>query len=225
MITFQQQIEFFNIVGKELNEKVECVAIGGNAMMFYGFKKLTKDVDLVFTNREDLNKVKKALYDSGFEEKTNIKIFKNYEVIDTKPIMMEGKETRFDLFCKEIICFKMSDSIINRVKESHEFGNFIIKVVSPEDIILLKSATERIKDREDALEIIKNYNVNWKVIIEEALHQTELDKPLFVVFLYEFLLELKEDFKADVPDNVLKELLKMSKKEMVKRFKKKKIVK
>ena len=225
MITFQQQIEFFNIVGKELDEKVECVAIGGNAMMFYGFKKLTKDVDLVFTSREDLNKVKKALYDSGFEEKTNIKIFKNYEVIDTKPIMMEGKETRFDLFCKEIICFKMSDSIINRVKESHEFGNFIIKVVSPEDIILLKSATERIKDREDALEIIKNYNVNWKVIIEEALHQTELDKPLFVVFLYEFLLELKEDFKADVPDNVLKELLKMSKKEMVKRFKKKKIVK
>lgn len=223
MITFEQQIEFFNIVGKELNEKVECVAIGGNAMMFYGFKKLTKDVDLVFTNREDLNKVKKALYDSGFEEKTNIKIFKNYDVIDTKPIMMEGKETRFDLFCKEIICFKMSDSIISRVKESHEFGNLIIKVVSPEDIILLKSATEREKDRYDVLEIIKNYNVKWTVIIEEAMHQTELDKPLFVVFLYEFLLKLKEDFKADVPDNVLKELLKMSEKEMVKRFKKKRM--
>lgn len=223
MITFKQQIEFFNIIGRELNEKVECIAIGGNAMMFYGFKKLTKDVDLVFTNREDLNKVKKALYDSGFEEKTNIKIFKNYDVIDTKPIMMEGKETRFDLFCKEIICFKMSDSIINRIKESHEFGNLVIKVVSPEDIVLLKSATERVKDREDALEIIKNYNVKWNVIIEEAMHQTELDKPLFVVFLYEFLLELKEDFKADVPDNVFKELLKMCEKEMVKRFKKKRM--
>lgn len=223
MITFQQQIEFFNIIGRELNEKVECIAIGGNAMMFYGFKKLTKDVDLVFTNREDLNKVKKALYDSGFEEKTNIKIFKNYDVIDTKPIMMEGKETRFDLFCKEIICFKMSDSIIGRIKESHEFGNLVIKVVSPEDIILLKSATERVKDREDASELIKRFNIKWNVIVEEAMHQTELDKPLFVVFLYEFLLELKEDFKADVPDNVLKELLKMSEEEMVKRFRKKKI--
>ena len=222
MISFEQQLELFKIVGRELKERVECIAIGGNAMMFYGLKEATKDVDLVFTSREDLNKVKKALYDSGFEEKTNIKIFKNYETIDKKPVMMEGKETRFDLFCKEIICFKLSDTIIKRVKKVYAFENLTIKIASPEDIILLKSATERAKDREDAFEIIKNYNVRWNTIIEEAMHQTELEKPLFVVFLYEFLLELKEDFKADVPDNVLKTLLKMSEKEMIKRLKKKK---
>ena len=219
MISFEQQLELFKIVGRELKERVECIAIGGNAMMFYGLKEATKDVDLVFTSREDLNKVKKALYDSGFEEKTNIKIFKNYETIDKKPVMMEGKETRFDLFCKEIICFKLSDTIIERVKKIYEFENLIIKVASPEDIVLLKSATERAKDREDVFEIIKNYNVKWNTIIEEAMHQTELDKPLFVVFLYEFLLELKEDFKADIPDEVLKTLLKMNEKEMVKRLK------
>ena len=54
------------------------------------------------------------------------------------------------------------------------------------------------------------------------MHQTELDKPLFVVFLYEFLLELKDDFKADIPEDVLKELLRMSEREMVKRLKRKK---
>lgn len=221
MITFKQQLELFELVGKELEDKVECIAIGGNAMMFYDFKSSTKDVDLVFINRGDLNKLKQALYNSGFEEKTNIKIFKNYEVIDNKPIMMEGKETRFDLFCNEIICFRMSETIINRIKKVYEFNNLIIKVVSPEDILLLKSATERVKDREDAVSIIKKININWNVIIQEALHQTELNKPLFVVFLYEFLLELKEDFKAEVPDEILKSLLKMSEKEMVKRLKKK----
>ena len=71
------------------------------------------------------------------------------------------------------------------------------------------------------MELIKRFNVNWSIITKEAINQTELDKPLFVVFLYEFLLELKEDFKADIPDEVLKSLLKMSEKEMVKRLKKK----
>src|SRR3989344_1675099 len=186
MITFEDQIKLFELIGNELNKKVECIAIGGNAMMFYNLKKSTKDVDLVFMNKDDLNKVKQALYNSGFKEKNDVTIFKNYEVIDKKPIMMEGKETRFDLFFEEIICFRISETIIDRVRKKYEFGNLIIKIVSPEDIILLKSATERIKDREDVFEIIKNYNVKWNTIIEEAMHQTELEKPLFVVFLYEF---------------------------------------
>ena len=220
MITFEDQIKLFELIGNELNKKVECISIGGNAMMFYNLKKSTKDVDLVFMNKDDLNKVKQALYNSGFKEKNDVTIFKNYEVIDKKPIMMEGKETRFDLFFEEIICFRISETIIDRVRKKYEFGNLIIKIVSPEDIILLKSATERIKDREDAFEIIKNYNVKWNMIIEEAINQTKLDKPLFVVFLYEFLLELKENFKADIPDEILKTLLKISEKEMIKRLKK-----
>jgi len=34
------------------------------------------------------------------------------------------------------------------------------------------------------------------------------------------LLELKENFKADIPDEILKTLLKISEKEMIKRLKK-----
>src|SRR3989344_1130240 len=221
MISFKEQIELFEIIGKELNEETECFAVGGTAMMFYDLKDSTKDVDLVFTDRKSLNEVKFALDKSGFKEKTNVKIFRNYEVAETMPIMMEGKKTRFDLFYREIICFKLSETIIDRVKEVHEFGNLIVKIVSPEDIVLLKSATERKKDRDDASEIIRKANIKWDIIIKEAFHQTELNKPLFVVFLYDFLLELKEDFKAEIPDNILKELLKMSEKEMVKRLKKK----
>ena len=221
MISFKEQIELFEIIGKELNEETECFAVGGTAMMFYDLKDSTKDVDLVFTDRKSLNEVKFALDKSGFKEKTNVKIFRNYEVAETMPIMMEGKKTRFDLFYREIICFKLSETIIDRVKEVHEFGNLIVKIVSLEDIVLLKSATERKKDRDDASEIIRKANIKWDIIIKEAFHQTELNKPLFVVFLYDFLLELKEDFKAEIPDNILKELLKMSENEMVKRLKKK----
>ena len=166
MINFDIQLEYFKLIGKELKNKVECFVIGGSAMMFYNAKAETKYVDLVFMDKESINAVKNILEKLGFEEKKNlIKIFKKYEEAQNKPIMMMGKDTRFDLFLREIITFQMTENIIDRVRESHEFENLIIKVVSPEDVILMKSATEREKDRADALSLINKFNIKWNIII------------------------------------------------------------
>lgn len=215
MITFKEQLELFKIIGEVLKERAECVAIGGSAMMFHGTKDKTKDVDLVFLKEKDRNEVKKALYSSGFDEKIFKSIFAHYKIAKEKPIMMEGKDTRFDLFLKEIISFKMTDSILERIKEIHEFGKLIVKVIIPEDVILLKCATDREKDRIDAFNILKKFNINWEIIIQESINQTRNGKKIFPVFLYDFLLELKEDLKADVPDRVIKEIRKISEKEMI----------
>ncbi|MFO8016222.1 MAG: nucleotidyltransferase, partial [Candidatus Woesearchaeota archaeon] len=131
-----------------------------------------------------------------------------------KQVMYELDNARVDLFLKEVICFKITDSILERIKEVHEFGNLIVKVVAPEDIILLKCATERKKDRYDALELIKRFNINWKTIIKESEHQTEIGEDVFPVYLYDFLMELKEDMKAEVPDHVLKEIRKIGERRM-----------
>lgn len=48
MINLEEQISLFKIIGSQLKNKVECIVIGGSAMMFYGAKNATKDVDLVF---------------------------------------------------------------------------------------------------------------------------------------------------------------------------------
>ncbi len=134
--------------------------------------------------------------------------------------MMVSKDDRFDLFLEEVITFKISDAIIKRVKEKHEFNNLIIKIISPEDIILLKCATERAKDRNDAASLIEMFNINWDIIIEESINQTKLEEYLFPVFLYDFLYELKEDFKADIPKEVLDKIRKISEDMMVKKLKK-----
>lgn len=224
MITFDDQLELLRLIGESLKKRIECFVIGGGAMMFYGAKEETKDVDLVFMDKKDLLKVREALYDLGFEERKRvITIFKRYEEAENKPIMMVGKnEDRFDLFCKEIITFKMSDSIFERVKETHEFGNLIIKIVSPEDIILLKCATEREKDRYDALSLMEKFDINWDIIIGESVHQTEIGAYVFPVFLFDFLLELKEDLKADVPKKVLDKIRSISEKMLVDYLKKRK---
>lgn len=221
MIDLNGQTQLFNVIGKVLKNRVECIAIGGSAMLFYGAKENTKDIDLVFIKEDDFNAVKNALYESGFDEKKQFKIFRHHDIAETTPVMMEGKETRFDLFYKEIICFKMTDSILSRVKEEHEFSNLIIKVIAPEDIILLKCATEREKDRIDALELIKKFNIDWDIIIKESQYQTKLGEMLFPVYLFDFLSELKEDLKAEIPDKVIKEVMKIGERAMEKVLKEK----
>lgn len=57
---------------------------------------------------------------------------------------MERGIERIDVFCREIICFRLSETMINRIKMVYEYDNFIMNVFSPEDIILSKSATERL---------------------------------------------------------------------------------
>lgn len=222
MIDLKGQIDLFRIIGRKLKDKTECIAIGGTAMMFLGAKESTKDIDLVFMDKKSLEAVKKVLYESGFEEKKRITIFKHYEAAETKPVMMEGKEVRFDLFYREIISAKMTDRMLDRTKEEHEFDNLTVKIVSPEDIIFLKCATEREKDRYDALELIKKFNINWDVIVEESQLQTEIDKLIFPVFLYDFLCELKEDLKADIPAEVIKKIMKIGEKAMLQALSKKK---
>jgi len=220
MINITDQNELFNLIGAKLDEKAECLAIGGSAMMFYGAKTETKDVDLVFLDKKSFDSVKKALYEIGFNERKNIRpIFAHYDIARDKPVMMEGRDTRFDLFLNEVIGFKISSSIADRVKEVHEFGNLIIKTISPEDIISLKCATEREKDRNDAASLIEKFNIDWEVIIKESMHQTEIGGGVFPAFLFDFFYELKEDFKIKIPKEVIKKVMKIAEKMIVEKLK------
>jgi len=220
MINLTDQNELFKLIGAKLDKKIECLAIGGSAMMFYGAKTETKDVDLVFSDTQSFDLIKKSLYELGFNEKKNIRpLFAHYDSATNKPVMMEGMDTRFDLFLNEVIDLKISSSILDRVKEVHEFGNLIVKIVSVEDIILLKCATEREKDRTDAASLIERFNVDWSTIIKESIHQTEISGDVFPVFLFDFLYELKHDFKVDVPEKVIREVRSIGEKIMVQKIK------
>ena len=225
MINLEEQISLFKIIGTQLKSKVECIAIGGSAMMIYGVKNSTKDVDLVFLKKEDLEAVKKILFSSGFDERKNIRgIFREDEDA-AKPVMMEGTDTRFDLFLNEVIGFKIHEKTIERLKEIHEFGNFIVKTASPEDILMMKGCTEREKDRDDAAELIKKFNINWEIIVDETSNQTKIGVVAFPLLLYDFLAELKNERKVNVPNETTKKLLAIAKKLFNELRKKEKLIK
>jgi hypothetical protein len=226
MINFDEQARLFTLIGTELEERTECILIGGSAMLFYNAKEITKDIDIVAMDKKAFGRIKNVLERIGFSEKKLLTIFKHYELVEedkVKPVIMQLKDTRIDLFLKKVICFEITDSIIERISEVHEFGNLIIKIISPEDIILLKCATDREKDRLDALELVKRFNIKWDAIIKESIRQTELEETVFPVYLYDFLLELKENFKADIPEKVIDEVFDVSEKAIEKAMKEKRL--
>lgn len=224
MIGFEEQIEFLELVGKELEKEVECYAIGGTALLFLGLKDSTKDVDLVFEEEGDRDLMKEALERLGFKEnkeEMDLEIYGRKEAIRIEPILLGGHGSRFDLFLKDIISFQLSGAMKNNVEEKHEFDNLTMYVISPEYIILLKCATDRKGDRVDAKNIIENIEINWEKVIDEAQWQTEEGRKIFSVFLYDFLMDLKEDFDTNIPNKILKKLRKIGERKMLEALKKK----
>jgi len=220
MINLEQQNELFKLIGEILKNKLECYVIGGSAMMYYGMKGNTKDIDLVFEHEKDREKVIQVLKNLGYNERGIKVVSVIYPKKKNTPILLERDDSRVDLFVNKIINTVLSDSMKDRINSIYEYGNFIIKVLAPEDLIITKCATERAGDRLDAVEIMKRAKIDWEVIIKESVFQAEVTPYLFPVFLFDFLYELKEDLKADVPKKVLDEIRKISEDLLEKKLKK-----
>ena len=124
MITHEDQIELFNLVSRELHQNITCYAFGGTAMMFYGYKDETKDVDILFEQPEEKTAFIKAIEKLGFTETTPFKIYIPEKLRDPhRPLMYKRGDTRFDLFVKKIFKTllspkKSSDHVVHALAPS-----------------------------------------------------------------------------------------------------------
>lgn len=207
MISIDQQQKLLLNISRRLTGKVTAYAIGGTAMMFLGFKDATLDIDLVFENEKDRAVFKEAIKYLGYLEMDALKV---YGVKRNTPEMFKLNDVRFDLFVVEVIDFIFSDNMRKRAEQIHQFEeNLILKIANPHDIILMKCATDRLKDKDDARKIINSTNINWDTIINEAKKQIELGKERAAFELGCFLEELKTEIGMDIPKIVLDTLFKI----------------
>ena len=215
MISVDRQKNLFLAIAKILKKPITVYAIGGTAMMFHGFKDATLDIDLVFTSLEDKKLFRKTIEELGYKEVDVIKI---YGLKDNTPDMLSMGKERFDLFVNEVIDFIFSSKMQERAKEIHQFGdNLILKIANIHDIILMKCATNRAKDKEDILNIVKTGDVNWDIVKSEAKNQVGLGKERAVMelgyLLEEFAKEnivpksLTEDMYKFMKDQIEKKIL------------------
>src|SRR3989344_3323082 len=211
MIDIQQQEAMLIAIGKILPKKIKVYAIGGTAMMFRGIKNSTLDIDFVFDKKSDREEFMNALKKLGAKDSDVTLV---YGLKSNTPLVLEFENCRFDMFMNKIITSTFSDSMKERAKQTHEFGNLIIRVADPNDIIIMKSATSRVKDLEDIISIINKSQINWKILLEEAKEQVNLGNETAIMNLGEKLEKLNNQKVILVPKDFSDKIWKLFKKQV-----------
>lgn len=219
MISIEEQQKLLLNAARKLKKKITAYAIGGTAMMVLGFKDSTLDIDLVFESKKDRDVFKEAIKSIGYQDINPIQV---YGTNENQPEMLTLGDERFDLFVVKVIDFVFSDTMQKRANQIHQFDkNLILKIADPHDIILMKCATDRLKDIDDARNIINNTKIDWNLIIEEAKKQISLGQERAAFDLGCFLEDLKEKMKVNIPKETLDNLFKIVQKQAAEKQKSK----
>ncbi|MBU1204038.1 MAG: hypothetical protein KKG60_03150 [Nanoarchaeota archaeon] len=206
MITIEEQQSLLLNISNKLKKRITIYAIGGTAMMFLGLKDATLDIDLVFDTEKERETFINTAKDLGYIKADPIKIYGKKK---NQPEMLTLGEHRFDLFLSEVIHFYFSEDMKKRAVRIYEIGkNLILKIADPQDILLMKCATDRMKDKDDAKSIIEETKINWEILIDEAKNQVKLGKERALFDLGIFLDDLKKA-KIKIPAKVLDEIYKL----------------
>ncbi|MBU0460553.1 MAG: hypothetical protein KJ771_07140, partial [Nanoarchaeota archaeon] len=102
MFTKETIQETFEKIGHILKEPVTIYLIGGGAMSLVDLKLVTKDIDIVVTNKKDLTTLRTAFQELGFKTPQHLV----EEIYLTALAVFVKEESRIDLFLKEV-CKKL----------------------------------------------------------------------------------------------------------------------
>ena len=214
VITIIEQQDLLLQISKKLPRQITAYAIGGTAMIFYGLKETTLDIDLVFTNQKDRETFKETVKSMGYNDMDPIIV---YGRKPNTPDMIKLYNSRIDLFLNQVINFTFSEDMQKRAKETHQFGkNLILKTADIHDLIIMKCATNREKDEKDIISIMKNSKVNWEILVNEAQNQINLGNEQAILSLGTLLEKLK-NLDIQVPTKVLDQLWELLKNQIEKK--------
>ena len=210
MISIEAQQNLLTQIGEQLDRKIIVYAIGGTAMMFQGIKDTTLDIDLVFTSEKERKLFAGALKTIGYERMDSVQVYgkkKNH------PEMYTRGDERFDLFLNTVIKFVFSKKVQLRAETIHQYNKLYVQIADVHDIILMKCATDRMKDLDDVKTILKLHKIDWKVLVEEAKEQIKQGREVAAFDLGCFLEDLKEKHQVNIPIKVLDALFELVQKQ------------
>ncbi len=201
-----------SFIGKKLKHEVEGLLIGGNAMLYYGLKGQTKDLDLVFFKRKDLAGIVQIILSHPLYKKAKVLVKLPYKL--NEGLLKKGKPTvignsdlpRFDLFYRYVFSVDTKE-MLEKSKRSIRFDLLKLKLVEPEDFIFLKCVSGRPVDLEDVKRIVKNLSINWsEFVIRVKKYYKKDHKPVW--FLLGSIYEINKKEKI-FPKNIVRKIEKL----------------
>lgn len=192
--------EFFKVLGERLDSEVKVYLFGGACMVLRGLKNGTKDIDIVVLSRDEFTAVSKALKRMGYREYTGFRIMHRKR---EKTIRIFEKENnpRIDMYVYRIAGkLVLTENMLKRA-DVRRYGKLILYLASNEDIILLKSVTDRIRDLLDIEVIVKSLKtrLNWDAILEELTTQEKLTHRHFCLSVLQTIDAIEERLKIKIP--------------------------
>ena len=188
--------EAFQKVGAILAKPLTVYLLGGGAMCFRSQKAGTKDLDLVFTSREDFRDFASAIEKIGFTEAKQVET--EYADMMAAGIWRNKDDFRMDLFVNTVCrALSLSEKMVKRSELLNEYGKLVVKLVSNEDVILFKGITERPDDTNDIAAIIRRSDINWNAVFEECVAQSK-STPWYGLLADKFA-DIEERHKISVP--------------------------
>ncbi|MDI6715334.1 MAG: nucleotidyl transferase AbiEii/AbiGii toxin family protein [Actinomycetota bacterium] len=188
--------EVFNKAAEQLSQsKIDFALCGGIAVQVYGRTRETTDIDFL-VRETDVEDALIALEKAGFEiSRTDPKwLFQGFK-----------NGVKVDLIFEAMGGIQLTPEVRAHTKEI-ELGGYIYRVISPEDLIIMKAHSlneERAKDLFDALSIIKGIEggLDWNYFIERS--RTRLKRMLALLFF----AQSDQQTATHVPDWVIHSLI------------------
>ena len=156
------------LVSDKLASKTTLYVAGGTVMAIAGLKEGTKDVDVAVESPGDLQGLKKALLASGYS-KPGKALEVAYRLMQARAVLENKDGFRWDVFEKVVAGkFHLSPGMKKRAR-NYELSSekLAVRLLSMEDVFLMKSVTEREGDLEDMSKIAQS-GIDWDTIVEEC---------------------------------------------------------
>ena len=193
----QELLEMLEKIGEKLGKPVVAFMLGGGAMCFRNQKISTRDLDLVFENKNQALAFCGVLPELGFGKKGRLEI--EYEEMKAEGIWEEKGGFRIDVFAGKVCgALELSEGVRERSGKLVVFGKLEVRTFSNEDVVLFKSVTDRDRDVDDIAAIVKTASLDWNGIKSEIREQT-LHYPNLPTLMFNKSIDLKEKHEISPP--------------------------
>jgi predicted nucleotidyltransferase len=181
-------MEFILEIDRYLTREMNIVMVGGTALTLLGKKESTKDIDICFKSEKDLEQFVKIAVRLGYSKQQN---------------KLVGHGLLIDVYSGGyIFCVQLPNDYIEKAIEIKKMDKIHLFSLSPEDIIITKSARLNKRDLEDIKTIFESFEINKEKLVsryisvmEESLVKDAKSNFLIIVETFNFPNTLKEKIK------------------------------
>lgn len=181
-------MEFLATIDRYMTSRMDVVMVGGTALTLLGRKESTKDIDICFGTEKDMENFAKVAERLGYSRKQG---------------RLAGHGLLIDIYCGGyIFCVQLPEDYAEKAVEIKRLEKMTISALSPEDIIITKTARLNERDLEDIRTVFSSFDIDKEKLVSRYFSAMENSA---VKDAKENLLLLTEEFSF--PDALMERIM------------------